>query len=160
VIELRELASDDVDALLRVFDPISTRYLDRGPMDTAEARRYVANAVSSAARVPRTLHVLGLGVDGDLAGVVKLDLEWQPPSVSYILRPDVWGRGHATEALRRLLALAFGPLDLRAVQARHRPDNPASGRALAKAGFVHTGTVSGFETYAAERPDSGSWSFR
>jgi ribosomal-protein-alanine N-acetyltransferase len=152
VIELRELTVDDAAAVRRVFVPVSTRYLGRGPMDAAGARGYVDDAVAAAAQVPRTLHVLGLGVDGDLAGVVKLDLERPPPRISYIVRPDAWGHGYATEALRKLLTLAFGPLGLRTVRARHHPDNPASGRVLAKAGFVHTGTVSGFETYAAKRP--------
>ncbi|MBV6697339.1 GNAT family N-acetyltransferase [Kitasatospora aureofaciens] len=148
MIDLRELAPDDAEALQRIYSPESIKFLGRGPMDAAEARFYAGNAVASAAQTPRTLYMLGLAVDGDLLGVVKLHLERPVATVSYILRADAWGRGYATEGLRRLLALAFGHLGLPALHAKHHPDNPASGRVLMKAGFAPTGSRYGFETYA------------
>ncbi len=154
MIELRELTLADAQALQRIFSPESTKFLGRAPMDAADARLYAGNAVASVGRRPRSLYTLGLTADDDLLGVVKLCLDRPLPSVSYVLRPDTWGRGYATEGLRILLALAFGQLGLPAVHAKHHPDNPASGRALVKAGFIRTGRVSGFETYvnSADRP--------
>ncbi|WP_114287262.1 GNAT family N-acetyltransferase [Candidatus Halocynthiibacter alkanivorans] len=59
------------------------------------------------------------------------------PSVMYAIAPEYQGRGYATEALRALLVLAFGPLDVSSVGADHFHDNLASGRVLSKLGFKY-----------------------
>ncbi|WP_327673524.1 GNAT family N-acetyltransferase [Kitasatospora sp. NBC_00458] len=119
--------------------------------DDAEARYYTRDAAASARQDPRTPYMLGLVGDGDLLGVVKLHRDRPIATISYILRADAWGRGHATEGVRRILALGIGHLGLPKIHARHHPDNPASGRVLLKAGFVLTG-VSEFMTYAFRPP--------
>ncbi|MFE6049903.1 GNAT family N-acetyltransferase [Kitasatospora sp. NPDC056446] len=156
MIELRELAPADVDALLGIYGAEATKYLGRAAMDVAEARYYIRDAAASAELSPRTLYVLGLTVDGDLLGVVKLHCDRPVAAVSYILRPDSWGRGYATEGVRKILALAFGHLGLPEIRARHHPGNPASGRVLLKAGFVPTGEQTGFMTYAIRSPQDGA----
>jgi ribosomal-protein-alanine N-acetyltransferase len=148
VIELRELVPGDAEALERIFSAEATKHLGRAAMNSAEARSYTSTAAVTAAQSPRTLYTLGLVVDGDLVGVVKLDLNRPVAAVSYILRADAWGRGHATEGVHRILTLAFEHLKLPEVRAKHHPDNPASGRVLRKAGFVPTGEHAGFPTYA------------
>ncbi|GGQ68114.1 GNAT family N-acetyltransferase [Kitasatospora griseola] len=152
MIELRELSPRDAEALLRIYSSEATRYLDREAMDAAEARHYLRDAAASAAQTPRTLYVLGLAVDGDLVGIVKLHRDRPVAAVSYILRADAWDRGYATAGVRRILALAFGHLGLPHVRAKHRPDNPASGRVLRKAGFTPTGEHDGFATYTMRVP--------
>ncbi|WP_316528126.1 GNAT family N-acetyltransferase [Kitasatospora brasiliensis] len=147
MIELRELGFGDAEALPRIYSAESTKHLGRAPMDAHAAYRYVRDVVAAAAQTPRTLYALGLTVDGDLLGVVKLHRDRPVAALSYILRADAWGRGYATEGVHRILALAFGHLGLPKVRAKHRPDNPASGRVLLKAGFVPTGEHNGFLTY-------------
>ncbi|SDT81777.1 ribosomal-protein-alanine N-acetyltransferase [Streptomyces sp. TLI_053] len=154
MIELRELVPGDADALLRIYTVEATKYLGRAPMDAAEARFC---ARTSAVAGPRTLYTLGLVAADDLLGVVKLDLDRPVAAVSYVLRPDAWGCGYATEGVRRLLALAFGHLGLPEVGARHHPDNPASGRVLVKAGFTPTGEHGGLIGYAMRPPSPRGW---
>ncbi|MCX4751481.1 GNAT family N-acetyltransferase [Kitasatospora sp. NBC_01287] len=154
MIELRELTDGDADALLRIYCAEATKHLGRASMDAAEARFYARTAAASAAQSPRMLYTLGLVAAGDLLGVVKLHLDRPAPAISYILRPDAWGRGFATEGVRRILALAFGHLGLPEVRAKHHPDNPASGRVLVKAGFAPTGEHVGFITYAIRPPSA------
>ncbi|MER8099314.1 GNAT family N-acetyltransferase [Kitasatospora sp. NPDC094016] len=156
MIELRELVPGDADALLRIYSAEATKYLGRSPMDAAEARFYTRTATASAASTPRTLYTLGLVAAGDLLGIVKLHLERPVAAISYILRPDAWGQGHATEGVRRVLALAFGHLGLPEVRAKHHPHNPASGRVLVKAGFTPTGEHAGFLTYTIRPPSAAS----
>ncbi|MFF2619733.1 GNAT family N-acetyltransferase [Kitasatospora sp. NPDC058046] len=138
----------DAEALLRIYSAQSVRYLGRAPMDADEARYCLRDIIAAAAQSPRTLYVLGIDVDGDLLGIVKLHHDRPVAAVSYILRTDAWGHGYATEAVRRILALAFGHLHLPEVRAKHRPNNPASGRILLKAGFAPTSERNGFLTYA------------
>lgn len=152
MIELRELAPADSTALPRIYSPESTRFLGRGAMDTAEALDYVRDAMDSAGRSPRTSYALGLDLAGDLLGIIKLHLDRPVAVLSYILRADAWGKGHATEAVRRILVLGLDHLGLPEIHARHHPDNPASGRVLLKAGFVPTSEHAGFNTYAIRPP--------
>ncbi|MFG3053843.1 GNAT family N-acetyltransferase [Kitasatospora sp. NPDC048239] len=156
MIELRELVPGDADALLRIYSAEATKYLGRAPMDAAEARSYARTIAASAAQSPRPLYTLGLVAAGDLLGVVKLHLDRPVAAISYILRPDAWGRGHATEGVRKVLALAFGLLGLPEVSAKHHPDNPASGRVLVKAGFAPTAEHAGFLTYTIRPPSVAS----
>ncbi|MFB7473481.1 GNAT family N-acetyltransferase [Kitasatospora sp. NPDC056184] len=147
MIELRELVPCDAEALLRIYSAEATEYLGRAPMDPAEARYYAQSAAAHAAQDPRTLYMLGLVVDADLLGIVKLHCDRPAAAISYVLRPDAWGRGYATEGVHKILALAFGRLGLPEVHAKHHPDNPASGRVLLKAGFVPTGEHTECLTY-------------
>ncbi|WP_405003244.1 GNAT family N-acetyltransferase [Kitasatospora purpeofusca] len=157
MIGLRELTLDDAEAVRRVYGPESVGFLDREPMDTVEARKYVADALSSAAHNPRTLHTLGLTVDDDLLGVVKLHLDRPVAAVSYILRADSWGRGYATEGVRIALGLGLGRLGLPEIRAKHRPDNVASGRVLLRAGFTRTGVRAGVMDYVIRPPSPPAW---
>jgi RimJ/RimL family protein N-acetyltransferase len=54
------------------------------------------------------------------------------------LLPGRWGQGYATEALRCVIAHAFGPLKLRGLFARHNPNNHGSERIMKKLGFHYT----------------------
>ena len=59
--------------------------------------------------------------------------------VGYILRKDHWGRGLATEALRRVVRFCFDDLGFFRLEALHSVENPASGRVMIKAGLVREG---------------------
>jgi RimJ/RimL family protein N-acetyltransferase len=53
----------------------------------------------------------------------------------WVVVPERWGQGLATEMARAALDAAFGPLELREVVAFTRPDNLASLRVIEKTGF-------------------------
>lgn len=53
----------------------------------------------------------------------------------YLVRPDLWGRGIASEAVGELLALGFGQMELHRIYATCLPENPGSARVLEKAGM-------------------------
>lgn len=71
-----------------------------------------------------------------LIGLIGAHRRGEAAEIGYWLGRPYWGRGYATEALNGILPFAR---DLGAVVADHFADNPASGRALEKAGFVYTG---------------------
>jgi RimJ/RimL family protein N-acetyltransferase len=79
--------------------------------------------------------------DGRLIGSVGAGGE--PLSVAYVLGRRWWGQGLATEAMSAFVA----ELDVRfappAIEAEHFADNPASGRVLAKLGFVRVAETLG-----------------
>lgn len=61
--------------------------------------------------------------------------------IGYGLLPEYWGRGYATEAVTAMTAWALGQTGVSRVEAETEPENAASQRVLAKAGFVPTGTL-------------------
>lgn len=85
--------------------------------------------------------------DGDdtLIGVVGLTPGHDPASaeLGYWLAREHWGRGIMPRAARAVVAHGFDTLGLSTITSGHFDGNPASGRVLAKLGFVETGRQSG-----------------
>lgn len=76
--------------------------------------------------------------DARLVGGIGLQGE-AVAELGYWIARDAWGQGYATEAGRAVIALADQSLRLPRLVASHALDNPASGRVLAKLGFVPGG---------------------
>ena len=62
-------------------------------------------------------------------------------AVGYWIGEEYWGRGIATDALRRLAEYAFNRFDFERLEATVFDENPASCRVLEKAGFVLEGQL-------------------
>jgi len=94
-------------------------------------------------------HRLGLALphvvidDGEVVGRITLNNvvrgAFQSCSVGYFIRSAANGRGHATSAVRQMLATAFGELGLHRVEAGTLLHNAASQRVLERNGFVRFG---------------------
>ena len=97
-------------------------------------------------RAPRLLAVsLFLRSDGTWIG--SLNLRWPHAGVGelgYYLLPEHWNKGYATEAVRRVVDLAFRGLGAHRVQATAWTRNPASARVLRKAGLRKEGRLRGY----------------
>lgn len=63
------------------------------------------------------------------------------PEIGYIIHPDFWGRGLASEALTAVIDHIFGHHDIDALRADVDPRNFASIRLLEKHGFTVSGTA-------------------
>lgn len=74
--------------------------------------------------------------DGRVIGKAGL---YRFPEIGYILHPDAWGKGFATEMLRPILDRAFVVHGLPAVVADVDPRNAASLTLLKRFGFRETG---------------------
>ena len=74
-------------------------------------------------------------------GITGLDVgtPWRA-ATGYVLRRDAWGRGLATEVTVAMTRLA-DDLGMVRVHALCHPDNTASARVLAKAGFLREGVL-------------------
>jgi ribosomal-protein-alanine N-acetyltransferase len=72
-----------------------------------------------------------------LTGITRM--AFQSCRLGYQLDAQCQGRGLMAEALRSVIAHAFGPLRLHRIEASYRPENPRSGRVLTRLGFVQTG---------------------
>jgi RimJ/RimL family protein N-acetyltransferase len=52
----------------------------------------------------------------------------------YLVEPESWGKGIATESVNHLLDFGFGELGLHRIWATCLPENPASARVMEKVG--------------------------
>ncbi|MFE2283863.1 GNAT family N-acetyltransferase [Streptomyces sp. NPDC059443] len=142
-VTLRDLVSDDAPAIQRIYSGKSVAFTTGKPITIEEATAKISAWGRSA---------FGITVHGDLLGVVKIHSRTQSTgTISYILREDSWGNGYATDAVRQITDFAFNRVGLERLEAKHHPDNPASGRVLAKAGFDCHGLHDDFVTYALEK---------
>ena len=86
--------------------------------------------------------VICLRETGELVGAISLfNGEDRGNEIGYWIGVLHWGRGYATEALRRVIRHAFEDLDFECLLTYHFIHNPASGRVMEKAGMLHLGIV-------------------
>jgi len=73
-----------------------------------------------------------------LCGLRCLTLEgWPEVSLGYLLYPEFWGKGLATEAAQAVLGIAFDRLGMESIIALTTPDNAASRRVMEKSGMQY-----------------------
>jgi RimJ/RimL family protein N-acetyltransferase len=122
------------------------------PYPDGAAEEYIA-AQSPAWGSGKEYSYAVLAADETLVGAVSLrPVAAERENVGYWIGRPYWGRGYATAALRAMIALGFGLLDVEKLTASHLARNPASGRVMEKCGMrllstgerEHRGTVEAF----------------
>lgn len=115
------------------------------PADGVETNATLAYLRALAARLERDWRRAAWGIvaDEELVGLIGCKA---PPDaarsveIGYGVAASRRGRGHATAAVGRLVALATASPDIDAVRAETLPENVASHRVLERNGFARVGT--------------------
>ncbi|MGW2276749.1 GNAT family N-acetyltransferase [Streptomyces sp. NPDC001770] len=134
------MSVEDAPGLTRIYSGASVRHTTGRVLTLDQAREKIRAALERATERPRAQWSWGILNEEELIGLIAL--RRRSPStgtLSYILREDTWGNGYATHAARQVVAVAFTTAGLNRLEAMHHPDDPASGRVLTKAGFIHVG---------------------
>jgi RimJ/RimL family protein N-acetyltransferase len=138
-LELRPIVEGDLDALVELdgfpevrdaIDPFGEHI----PADAVERREYERRFVGHAGFVAAVERASGRVIGWfqcELAGDGSGELE-----IGYRLRPDVWGKGFATEGATALLAAALARPDVTRVYAHALLSNPGSLRVMQKIGMT------------------------
>ncbi|GHJ38141.1 GNAT family N-acetyltransferase [Streptomyces sp. TS71-3] len=138
MVTLRPLTLDDAPAVQRICCGASVRYAHGYDFTPEQARATIGRIINLT---PATGWGFGIDAAGDLVGLIKARRRTPATAaVSYILRDDTWGNGYATAAVRQLTPILFAA-GVNVIEAKHHPDNPASGRVLANAGFIRIGSA-------------------
>ena len=131
---LRRACWDDLEPMHRVLsNPVATRFWSTLPHESLDrSREWMASMIEAP---PQESDDFIVTVDGALIG--KLGC-WRLPEIGYILDPEFWGRGYASEALAAYIGHRR-ERGGREMTADVDPANAASLRLLTSAGFRETG---------------------
>ena len=143
---LRPVRNDDAAALFAMHgDPYVLRFWDSPPwQDASRAAAFLAASRRLEDEGTGARLVVERRTDGAFLGWCGLT-GWNPgyrsASLGFCFVEESWGRGHAAEAGRALLAWGYDALPLNRVQAECDTRNAACARVLEKLGFVREGTL-------------------
>ncbi|MCE7009684.1 GNAT family N-acetyltransferase [Kibdelosporangium philippinense] len=133
----------DLDELYDIRSrPEVTRYLYTGVLGREEVQAMLDERIAKKSQLPAPGESLILAIvrkdTGAMIGDVVLNSlpgEHKQAEIGYVLHPDHYGHGFATEASRPLLRIAFEDLKAHRVIGRLDGRNTASARVLAKLGM-------------------------
>jgi len=135
----RRWSAGEVDDLLAVYgDAGAMRWVGEGrALARDECERWIDVTMANYAKRGYGMFALEEKATGRVVGHCGIvHPGGQPePEVKYALRRSHWGSGFATEAVRGLVRYGFEAHGLREMIATAAPENAASHRVLAKAGF-------------------------
>ncbi len=109
-----------------------------------DARDYCLRCAANwLLRTDLTLGIFEAESERYLGGIGLLEPDWELRAfeVGYWIRATATGQGYVSEALRLLVALAFGPLDARRMELRCDARNEPSRRVAERVGFVLEGRL-------------------
>lgn len=131
---LRSARPDDLEAMHDVLsDPRATVWWSTPPHETLDqTREWLDAMIANGPDHPDFV----IELDGRVIGKAGF---WRLPDVGYILHPDCWGQGLASEAVGAAVDHVFRTCDLETLTADVDPENAASIRLLERLGFVRTG---------------------
>lgn len=136
---LRRARPDDLDAMHAVLsDARAMRYWSTPPHeDVEQTRDWLAAMIASPSALSDDFIVVRNGRVIGKFGASRL------PEFGFILHPDAWGQGLASEALTAFLPHVFARGDVDRLTADVDPRNAASLALLERHGFERTGYAVG-----------------
>jgi len=145
-LRLRWLTTGDIDGLFDVFsDETMMRYWSSAPMrERAEAEALLTKIQRHFAEKSGFQWGVERKDDGRLLGtctIFNVHAANRRGELGYALGSAYWRRGYMSEALTALLDYAFGPMQLRRLEADVDPRNAASLGLIGKLGFRQEGLL-------------------
>tara|TARA_R110002020_G_scaffold6295_23_gene26405 strand:- start:664 stop:1164 length:501 start_codon:yes stop_codon:yes gene_type:complete len=137
-LQLRRPTPGDLDAFFEIMsNPSAMRYWSTLPhADSTVTRAWLERMVER--ELSGGQHFV-IEWDGQVVGEVGAG---RLPDFGFIIHPQFWGRGFASEASRAVIAHLFAGTDTAELKADVDPRNAASLRVLHKLGFRETGRAS------------------
>jgi [ribosomal protein S5]-alanine N-acetyltransferase len=135
---------DDQDAFNLLSNPIAMKYYGSAPHKDIEYTRkhYIEVMCMRFKYRDAVSFVITLGDEDKLIGqvsAIQFDPEFKFTEISYIIDPEHWGKGIATEVVERIVQFLFKDMKIHKIRASFYARNVASRRVLEKVGFVQEG---------------------
>ena len=144
---LEDLTPDDLASIQRIARNRDVmKYVLIWLENDEQVAGFVQHAIDESQRKDRRDYVLAARRLGSQAfvGLTFIGIDPGEPGtaeVGYVLLPEYWGAGYASEILRAYLAFGFGPLALHRVYGKCDELNLASAHVMEKCGLAYEGTL-------------------
>lgn len=142
---LREFTKNDwIDVHIYASQDIVCQFQPWGPNTEEDSNNFVNQVIKDSALEPRTRFVLAIIYNETMTGSGELnirDLTNKVGEVAYIVNPDYWGKGIATEVATLLIDFGFKRLKLHRIFATCDPRNIGSSKVLEKVGMTMEGRI-------------------
>ncbi|GAB4048541.1 GNAT family N-acetyltransferase [Spirosoma litoris] len=124
-----------------VSQPIVVQYAPWGPNTLEDTQEFLEEVQERKTENPRLTYefAIELKKNGCQIGGCELAISKQVPveaMLGYILHPDYWNQGYATEVTHKLVELAILRVNAKTIKATCDVRNEGSIRVLEKSGFV------------------------
>jgi RimJ/RimL family protein N-acetyltransferase len=104
------------------------------PYPEGGAARFIAYVLDVASRERRNLAIV-VRDSGELVGMIGYEVKGSEAELAYMVSPNHWGLGYATEACKKMVSYVFEATEATAVFAQAMADNKASEAVLRKSGL-------------------------
>jgi ribosomal-protein-alanine N-acetyltransferase len=142
---LREMDKEDwMDVHTYASLPIVCQFQPWGPNSEEDSLEFVQQVILDSREIPRSRFVFAAVVDGKVVGSGELNIQDfidRKGEIGYIVHPDHWGLGYATEVAKLLIEFGFTQLNLHRISATCDPRNIGSVKVLEKTGMIREGTI-------------------
>lgn len=144
-VTLREMLETDwMDVHAYASLPTVSRFQPWGPNSEDDSLEFVQQVVSDSNEVPRSRFVFAVIVENKLIGSGEINIQDfidRKGEIGYVVHPDYWGLGYATEVAKMFIEFGFTQLNLHRISATCDPRNIGSVKVLEKVGMVREGTI-------------------
>lgn len=141
-LRLRRLRPDDAAEVARLLDDWEVARTTSNipyPYERTVADDFIAKVGVEVAEGRALVFAIEERLSGRLAGCVGASINAHSAEIGYWIGREFWGKGYATEAVRRCLRMLFQNYALGTVWGAVLPENPASRRVMEKAGMILDG---------------------
>lgn len=142
---LREFTKSDwIDVHKYASQDIVCQYQPLGPNTEEDSKDFVNQVIKDSTQEPRTRFVFAIIYKEIMKGDGEFnvrDFTNKVGEVAYIVNPDYWGKGIATEVATLLINLGFEQLKLHRIYATCDPRNVGSSKVLEKVGMTKEGRI-------------------
>ena len=144
---LRKFTMGDVEATFRNWesDEKVTEYLRWSALhDYADVEEVVRNWVKSYGDETFYQWAIELKELGEPIGtisVAEMNEQIGKAEIAYCIGSRWWGNGYASEAFQAVISFCFREIKANRIEAKHDPNNPASGKVMKKCGLMYEGTL-------------------
>lgn len=142
---LRDLEEQDWRAVhAYASQSIVCQYQPWGPNSETESQDFVTQVVLEAANLPRSRFVFAVMEKDRLIGAGEInirDFTNRQGEIGYIIHPDYWAKGYATEVAKLLIKFGFSTLNLHRIFATCDPRNLGSAKVLEKIDMTYEGRI-------------------
>ena len=143
---LRKITADDTEAAFRNWesDEKVTEFLCWTPMTMREVETVTNEWIERYSDEKFYLWVIvpkALGEPIGSISVVEMEEKAEKVQIAYCIGHKWWHQGYASEAFAAIIPFLFKEVGVCRIEAHHDPDNPNSGKVMAKCGLKYEGTL-------------------